>query len=158
MKVDLYDTTLRDGMQGIEVSFTLDDKVRIAKALDDIGFDYIEGGFPYSNEKEAAFFDAIRKEKLGHARVVAFGSTMAPGGTAEKDPALNAMLSTGMPAVTIVGKSWKAHVERVIHTDFEENLRMIVESIEYCKKHTDEVFLDLEHFFDGYKDDPGFCR
>ncbi len=156
MKVDLYDTTLRDGMQGIEVSFTLEDKVQIAKALDDIGMDYIEGGFPYSNEKEAAFFRAIKKEKLSHAKVAAFGSTMAPGGRAESDPALNAMLSTEMPAITIVGKTWKAHVEKVIHTDIAENLRMIVESVEYCKKHTDEVFLDLEHFFDGFKDDPDF--
>jgi len=156
MKVDLYDTTLRDGMQGIEVSFTLTDKIQIAKALDDIGFDYIEGGFPYSNEKEAAFFEAIKKENLSHAKVAAFGSTMAPGGKAETDPALNAMVKTEMPAITIVGKSSKAHVEKVIHTTIEENLRMIVKSIEFCKKHTDEVFLDLEHFFDGYKSDPEF--
>ena len=156
MKVDLYDTTLRDGMQGIEVSFTLTDKVQIAKALDDIGIDYIEGGFPYSNEKEAAFFEAIKKENLSHAKVAAFGSTMAPGGKAETDPALEAMIKTEMPAITIVGKSWKAHVEKVIHTSVEENFRMIIESIEFCKKHTDEVFLDLEHFFDGYKANPEF--
>ncbi len=156
MKVDLYDTTLRDGMQGIEVSFTLTDKIQIAKALDEIGIDYIEGGFPYSNEKEAAFFDAIKKEKLEHAKVAAFGSTRAPGIIAEKDPALNALLETGMPAVTIVGKAWKAHVEKVIHTNITENLAMVVDSVEYCKKHTDEVFLDLEHFFDGFKDDPDF--
>ncbi len=157
MKIDLYDTTLRDGMQGIEVSFTLSDKVQIAKALDEIGIDYIEGGFPFSNEKEAAFFDAIKKESFQHAKVAAFGSTRAPGGKAETDPALNAVLKTEMPTVTIVGKTWKAHVERVINTSLAENLAMIVESIEYCKKHTDEVFLDLEHFFDGYKDDPEFA-
>lgn len=156
MKVDLYDTTLRDGMQGIEVSFTLEDKIQIAKALDEIGMDYIEGGFPYSNEKEAAFFESIKKENLEHAKVVAFGSTRAPGGKAENDPALNALLKTGMPAVTIVGKSWKAHVEQVIGTDVNENLEMVVDSVIHCKKHTDEVFLDLEHFFDGYKDDPDF--
>ena len=156
MKVELYDTTLRDGMQGIEVSFTLTDKIQIAKSLDEIGIDYIEGGFPFSNEKEAAFFEAIKKENLSHARVAAFGSTRAPGGTASTDPGLNALLRTEMPAVTIVGKSWKAHVEKVIHTDVKENLAMIVESIEYCKKHTDSVILDLEHFFDGYRDDPEF--
>jgi 2-isopropylmalate synthase len=157
MKVDLYDTTLRDGMQGIEVSFTLADKIQIAKSLDEIGFDYIEGGFPFSNEKEAAFFKAIKKENLSHAKVAAFGSTRAPGVSAATDPGLNAILKTGMPAVTIVGKCWKAHVEKVIHTTVEENLAMIIESIEYCKKHTDEVIFDLEHFFDGYKDDPKFA-
>ncbi|MBI9106904.1 MAG: citramalate synthase [Spirochaetales bacterium] len=156
VKIDLYDTTLRDGMQGIDVSFTLTDKIQIAKALDEIGFDYIEGGFPFSNEKEAAFFEAIKKENLTHAKVTAFGSTRAPGGSASSDPGLNALLKTGMPAITIVGKSWKAHVKKVIHTNVEENLAMIVESIEYCKKHTDQVILDLEHFFDGYRDDPNF--
>ncbi|MDC7126598.1 MAG: citramalate synthase, partial [Spirochaetales bacterium] len=156
MKVDLFDTTLRDGMQGIEVNFTLKDKIQIALALDDIGIDYIEGGFPFSNEKESEFFKAIKKENLSNAKIAAFGSTMAPNGKAETDAALNSMLSAETPAVTIVGKSWEAHVKRVIKTTREENLRMIVESIEYCKKHTDEVILDLEHFFDGFKDSPDF--
>lgn len=158
MKINLYDTTLRDGMQGIEVNFTLKDKIDIALALDDIGFDYIEGGFPYSNEKEAAFFKVIKKENLHHAKIAAFGSTMAPKNKAEFDPALEAILSANTPAVTIVGKSWKAHVEKILKTKAEENLRMICESVRYCKKNTDEVILDLEHFFDGYKDNPIFAE
>ncbi len=156
MHVDIYDTTLRDGMQGIEVSFTLADKIQIAKALDDINVDYIEGGFPFANEKEAAFFEGVKKEKFHHAKIVAFGSTRGPKNTAAEDPHLNALLSAGTPAVTIVGKSWKAHVTKVLHTNPEQNLEMIVDSIEYCKKHIDEVILDLEHFFDGFKDDPEY--
>ena len=155
--VTMYDTTLRDGMQGIQVNYTLDDKIKIAHALDDMKIDYIEGGFPLSNEKEAAFFKQIRRENLHHASVVAFGSTRKAGGSAERDPMIRALLDAETPAVIVVGKTWKAHVEYVLQTDEEENLRMIFDSIHFLKSQGREVFFDLEHFFDGYKANPTFA-
>ncbi len=153
----VYDTTLRDGMQGIQVNYTLDDKIKIAHALDDMKIDYIEGGFPLSNEKEAAFFKQMRTETLHHARVVAFGSTRKPGGEAHTDPMIRALLDAETPTVIVVGKTWKAHVDKVLRTDEEENLRMIYDSIRFLKSQDREVFFDLEHFFDGYKDDPAYA-
>jgi len=157
-RVVMYDTTLRDGMQGIQVSYTLDDKIKIAHALDEMKIDYIEGGFPLSNEKEAAFFQQIRRENLSHARVVAFGSTRKAGGSAERDPMIRALLDAETPTVIVVGKTWKAHVDKVLGTDEEENLRMIFDSIHFLKSQGREVFFDLEHFFDGYKDDPAYAE
>ncbi len=153
----IYDTTLRDGMQGIEVSYTLGDKLQIAHELDEMGVDYIEGGFPLSNEKEAAFFDRVRKEKFKHAKIVAFGSTRRPGKKTEQDEHIQALLNAETPAVIIVGKSWKEHVKHVIKTSPEENLAMIYESIDFFKRKGRETFFDLEHFFDGYKDDPEYA-
>jgi 2-isopropylmalate synthase len=157
-RVVMYDTTLRDGMQGIQVSYTLDDKIKIAHALDEMKIDYIEGGFPLSNEKEAAFFQQIRRENLSHARVVAFGSTRKAEGSAERDPMIRALLDAETPTVIVVGKTWKAHVDKVLGTDEEENLRMIFDSIHFLKSQGREVFFDLEHFFDGYKDDPAYAE
>jgi len=156
-RVVMYDTTLRDGMQGIQVNYTLDDKIKIAHALDEMKIDYIEGGFPLSNEKEAAFFRQVKKESFSHARVVAFGSTRKPGGSAERDPMIRALLDAETPAVIVVGKTWKAHVDKVLQTDYEENLRMVFDSIHFLKEQGREVFFDLEHFFDGYKDDPAYA-
>lgn len=156
-RVVMYDTTLRDGMQGIQVSYTLDDKIKIAHALDDMKIDYIEGGFPLSNEKEAAFFRQVKKENFRHARVVAFGSTRKPGGSAERDAMIKALLDAETPSVIVVGKTWKAHVDKVLQTDYEENLRMVFDSIHFLKEEGREVFFDLEHFFDGYKDDPAYA-
>ena len=156
-RIVVYDTTLRDGMQGIQVNYTLDDKIKIAHALDDMKIDYIEGGFPLSNEKEAAFFRQMRSETLHHARVVAFGSTCKAGGAAHTDPMIRALLDAETPTVIVVGKTWKAHVEKVLRTDEEENLRMISDSIRFLKSQDREVFFDLEHFFDGYKDDPTYA-
>jgi 2-isopropylmalate synthase len=157
-RIVMYDTTLRDGMQGIQVSYTLDDKIKIAHALDEMRIDYIEGGFPLSNEKEAAFFRQMKRENLQHARVVAFGSTRKSGGSAETDPMIRALLDAETPTVIVVGKTWKAHVEKVLQTDQEENLRMIHDSVRFLKSQGREVFFDLEHFFDGYKDDPDYAR
>jgi 2-isopropylmalate synthase len=156
-KVVMYDTTLRDGMQGIQVSYTLDDKIKIAHALDDLKIDYIEGGFPLSNEKEAAFFRHVQRETFHHARIVAFGSTRRPGGRAAEDPMVRALVEAETPTVIVVGKTWKAHVDKVLKTDPEENLRMIHDSLQYLKSEGREVFFDLEHFFDGYKDDPEYA-
>ena len=144
-------------MQGIEINFTLSDKIKIAHKLDDLKIDYIEGGFPLANKKEAAFFDQIKKEKFSHAKIVAFGSTKKPKIKASEDSHLNALLSSDMEHIIIVGKSWKAHVTKVIKTTESENLDMIYESIDYLKKNGREVFFDLEHFFDGFKDDKDYC-
>ncbi len=153
----IYDTTLRDGMQGQGISYTLEDKVQIALAMDEFGIDYIEGGFPLSNRKESEFFQRMRKESLRHARIVAFGSTRKPMGNARSDPQITALLQAETPAVIVVGKTWKAHVREVLQTTEEENLRMISDSLATLKAAGREVFYDLEHFFDGYKDDPAYA-
>ncbi len=156
-KTIIYDTTLRDGMQGQGISYTLEDKVQIALAMDEFGIDYIEGGFPLANRKEAEFFQRMRAEKLKHARVVAFGSTRKPGGKAAADPQIAALLQAETPTVIVVGKTWKAHVREVLQTTEEENLAMICDSLRTLKAAGREVFFDLEHFFDGYKDDPAYA-
>jgi 2-isopropylmalate synthase len=153
----IYDTTLRDGMQGQGISYTLEDKVQIALAMDEFGIDYIEGGFPLSNRKETEFFQRLKKEKLRHARIVAFGSTRKPHGKASSDPQINALLHAETPTVIVVGKTWKAHVREVLQTTEEENLAMISDSLSTLKAAGREVFYDLEHFFDGYKDDPAYA-
>ncbi len=153
----VYDTTLRDGMQGTGINFTLEDKLAIAHKLDDLRFDYIEGGFPLSNDKEAEFFARVKKEKFGHAKIVAFGSTRKPKKKADCDPHIQALIEAETDAVIVVGKTWKAHVEHVLCTTPEENLEMIFDSIRTLKASVGEVFLDCEHFFDGYKDDPEYA-
>ncbi|AFG37948.1 citramalate synthase [Spirochaeta africana] len=155
--VVFYDTTLRDGMQGIEINFTLDDKLAIARMLDELRIDYIEGGFPLANELEAEFFRRIQREKLQHSRIVAFGSTRRPGHRAASDPHITALIEAETPTVIVVGKSWSEHVTSVLGTSLEENLEMIHDSIYTLKQAGREVFFDLEHFFDGYKHDPGYA-
>ncbi|TVQ18058.1 MAG: citramalate synthase [Spirochaetaceae bacterium] len=144
-------------MQGTEVSFTLDDKLQIAHELDEMRIDYIEGGFPLSNKKEEEFFRQAALMKFSHATVCSFGSTRRAGGSAASDPHIRALLDAQTPAVVIVGKTWKAHVEKVLGTDIDENLRMIHDSVSTCKKEGREVIFDLEHFFDGYADDPDYA-
>jgi 2-isopropylmalate synthase len=156
-KTVIYDTTLRDGMQGQGISYTLEDKIQIALAMDEFGIDYIEGGFPLSNRKEAEFFQRMRKEKLRHAKIVAFGSTRKPRGKAGSDPQIMALLHAETPTVIVVGKTWKAHVHEVLQTTEEENLAMIADSLATLKAEGREVFYDLEHFFDGYKDNPDYA-
>ena len=153
----IYDTTLRDGMQGMGISYSLDDKLQIAHKLDELHFDYIEGGFPHSNAKEAAFFEQCRTSRFAHAKIVAFGSTRKAGVRAEQDANVRAVLEAETPAVAIVGKTWKAHVEKVLQTTYAENLNMIADSIGFLKKEGREVIFDLEHFFDGYKDDSEYA-
>ncbi len=156
-RVEIFDTTLRDGMQGIEVSFSLSDKIQIAHKLDELGVDYIEGGFPLSNQKEEAFFELIKKESFEHAKIAAFGSTRKPKHKAREDAHIQALLEAETEVVVIVGKTWKAHVEKVLRTSLEENLEMIYDSINYLKEQGRRVIFDLEHFFDGYKDDPAYA-
>ncbi len=156
-RVFIYDTTLRDGSQAEDVSFLVEDKIRIARALDDLGASYIEGGWPGSNPRDAAFFEAARKENLASARFSAFGSTRRAGVKAEADPNLRALLDCGTPVVCIFGKSWGLHVHEALGISLEQNLEIIGDSIRFLKQHVDEVFYDAEHFFDGYADNPEYA-
>ena len=147
----LYDTTLRDGTQGEHVSFTAEEKIEIALRLDNFGIHYIEGGWPGSNPRDMRFFDLAKRTEFKNATIAAFGSTRKVGITPDKDQNIAALLESGTSAVTIFGKTWDLHVEKVIKTTLEENLAMIYESVEYLKENDREVIYDAEHFFDGYK-------
>lgn len=157
MKVKIYDTTLRDGTQGEGVSFSVEDKLAIARKLDEIGVDYIEGGWPGSNEKDIEFFERARGLTLSHARLAAFGSTCNPRFRPEADPNLAALIQAGTPAVTVFGKSWDFHVTRALGITLEENLRLIEASVALLRCGTREVIYDAEHFFDGFAADPGYA-
>ncbi|HOX18395.1 MAG TPA: citramalate synthase [Kiritimatiellia bacterium] len=152
-RIAIYDTTLRDGAQGEGISFSVEGKVRVAKRLDAFGVDYIEGGFAASNPKDMAFFKEIKKEKLAHAKIAAFGSTRRANTPVAKDAGTRALLEADTPVVTIFGKSWRLHVKEVLRTTDEENLAMIADTVRHLKQHGKEVIYDAEHFFDGYKDD-----
>ena len=153
----LYDTTLRDGTQGENISFTADEKVKIALKLDDIGIHYIEGGWPGSNPKDLQFFDLAKRVKLKNARLVAFGSTRKPGILPGEDENLKALLASETPTVTIFGKSWDLHVEDVMNNSLEENIAMIRDSVKFLKGNGREVVYDAEHFFDGYKNNRDYA-
>ncbi len=155
--VALYDTTLRDGTQGLGVSFSSHDKLRIAEKLDDFGMDYIEGGYPFSNEKDAEFFRLAAARTWKSARIAAFGRSLSTGMQAADDPQFQALLDTQAPVVTIFGKSWDLHVTEVLRTTLEENLRLIRESAAFFKQHGREFVYDAEHFFDGYKANAEYC-
>src|SRR5271154_998284 len=157
MRIQTFDTTLRDGTQGEAVSFSLDDKLVIAHKLDELGIDYIEGGWPNSNPKDKEFFLRARELKLNHARLVAFGSTRFSKNKVEQDPNVRALLDAETPTISIFGKSWDLHVHRALGIDEEENLALISETVKYLKDHGREVIYDAEHFFDGYNADPDFA-
>lgn len=150
-KVLIYDTTLRDGAQSEGVALSLEDKLRIARRLDEFGVDIIEGGFPASNPKDVAFFAQLREKPLKHARLAAFGPTCKKGVAACDDEGLADLLASGAAVVALVGKTWDAQVERALRTTLDENLRMITDSVRFLKEHGVEVVFDAEHFFDGYK-------
>jgi len=156
-KVFIYDTTLRDGAQGENISFSCEDKLKILKHLDEFHIDYVEGGWPGSNPKDITFFKAALGVPLRHTRLAAFGSTCRAGTAPADDRNLGALIDVGTPVVTIFGKSWKLHVTQVIKTTLEENLRMIEESARFLRANGKEVVYDAEHFFDGYKDDPAYA-
>ncbi len=156
-KIQIYDTTLRDGCQSEDVSLTVDDKLTIAARLDEFGFDYIEGGWPGSNERDAAFFTEVKKLKLRHARIAAFGSTRRANLKAAQDRNLELILRAGTPVATIVGKTWDLHVREALRISNEQNLEVIHDSIAFLKKRVDEVILDAEHFFDGIAANPEFA-
>jgi 2-isopropylmalate synthase len=157
MTLQLYDTTLRDGTQREGLSLSVEDKVKIARALDRLGVGYIEGGWPGSNPKDAEFFRRIRAVPLLRAKVAAFGSTRRAGARCEEDGNLRALVDAETPVVTLVGKSSILHVERILETTREENLRMIGETIAFLKRLGREVIYDAEHFFDGWRLDPAYA-
>lgn len=157
-KVKLYDTTLRDGMQGPGMSLSASEKVRVVHALDQLGVDYIEAGFPASNPKEKELFEMLAGEHLDHARICAFGMTRRKGVEAEEDEALRILADSFAPVVTLVGKTWALHLEKVTKVGPEENLAMISDSIAFLVENGKQVIYDAEHFFDGYRDDPEYAR
>lgn len=156
--VQLYDTTLRDGAQGEGVNFSLGDKLLIARRLDEFGIDFIEGGYPLSNPKDAEFFQRIVEEPLKHSRLSAFGMTRRRGVKAADDPGMKALLDAGTPIVTIVGKTHDFHVTEVLRVALEENLAMIRETVAFLKEARRDVIYDAEHFFDGWKANPEYAK
>ncbi|WP_432800033.1 citramalate synthase [Poriferisphaera sp. WC338] len=158
-RIELYDTTLRDGTQGEGVTLTLLDKLKITQRLDELGFDYIEGGYPLSNPKDVAYFQQVRDLNLQHAKVCAFGMTRRKSIAASEDVGMNALVDSQAPVITIVGKTWDLHVEQILSVSLEENLDMIRDSIAFCNsaEHVEQVFYDAEHFFDGYKANPDYA-
>jgi 2-isopropylmalate synthase/homocitrate synthase family protein len=153
VQIFIYDTTLRDGTQREGIALSCDDKLKIARELDRFGVHYIEGGWPGSNPKDAEFFRRVRELNLQHARVAAFGSTRHAKNTCETDPNIQALVEADTPVVTLVGKSWTLHVEKVLEITLEENLAMIRDSVSYFKALGKEVIYDAEHFFDGFRAD-----
>jgi 2-isopropylmalate synthase len=156
-RVQLYDTTLRDGAQREGLALSLDDKLRIAQHLDQLGIDYIEGGWPGSNPKDIAFFEQAGALGLAHARVTAFGSTRRANVDVAQDPQIQVLIAAQTPAVAVFGKSWDLHVYRVLNTSLQENLLMIADSVSYLREHGREVIYDAEHFFDGYRAHPDYA-
>jgi 2-isopropylmalate synthase len=155
--VEIYDTTLRDGTQGENVSLSVDDKLKVTRLLDDLGVAYIEGGWPGSNPKDATYFERVRDFDLKHAKIAAFGMTCRVGGSPAEDANIQALLDAQTPVVTVVGKTSLLHVREVLRTTPEENLRLIRESLAYLKSFGREVIYDAEHFFDGYKLDSAYA-
>ncbi|HXX53760.1 MAG TPA: citramalate synthase [Thermodesulfovibrionales bacterium] len=155
-KIELFDTTLRDGAQTEDISFSVEDKLRIAEKLDELGIHYIEGGWPGSNPRDIEFFKKAKKMKLRRSRIVAFGSTYRPRHRVEDDANIKALLSAETEILTIVGKTWDFHVREALRITIDENIEIIHKTISYLKKHVDRVFFDAEHFFDGYRDNPKF--
>ncbi len=156
-KIKIYDTTLRDGSQAEDIFFSLEDKVRIAHKLDELGVHYIEGGWPGSNPKDQAFFKKVRHESFKHSRLTAFGSTRKAGNKVEKDPNIKSLIESKTPVVTIFGKTWNLHVRDALKISLQENLDLIYDSVSFLKKNFEEVIFDAEHFFDGFKDNPNYA-
>jgi 2-isopropylmalate synthase len=156
-KVEIYDTTLRDGMQGEGMSLSVDEKVQVAHALDQLGVDLIEAGFPSSNPKEQELFDRLATETFEHAEIAAFGMTRRRDVAAADDPALRLLADSFAPVVTLVGKTWALHLEKVTRVSREENLAMIADSIAYLRERGKRAVYDAEHFFDAFRDDPDYA-
>lgn len=155
--IEIYDTTLRDGSQREGISLSCGDKLKVALKLDELGVAYIEGGWPGSNAKDLEFFEKAKTIRWQTARIAAFGSTCRVGNKPENDENIQALLKAETPVCTVVGKSWTLHVTDVLRTSNENNLRIIEESLAYLKSKGKQVLFDAEHFFDGYKADPGYA-
>src|SRR5438477_3835931 len=156
-RVDIYDTTLRDGSQGLGISFSVLDKIRIAERLDQFGVHYIEGGWPGSNPKDIEFFDEAKRRRFRNARLAAFGATRRKGVQAADDDQVRLLIDAATPVVTIVGKTWLLHVKEVLQTTSDENLAMIEDTVRHLKRQGRFVVYDAEHSFDGYKDEPEYA-
>src|SRR5947208_7129595 len=157
MKIQTFDTTLRDGTQGESISFSVDDKMIISQKLDDLGIDYIEGGWPGSNPKDKEFFARASELKLTHAKLTAFGSTRFAKNPVEEDRNVRALVEAGTPVVSVFGKTWDLHVKRALGITEEQNLLLISETVKYLRDHGKEVVYDAEHFFDGYNANPSYA-
>jgi 2-isopropylmalate synthase len=150
-RIQIYDTTLRDGSQGEGVSFSLQDKLLVTARLDSLGFDFVEGGYPLSNEKDAQYFQRVQEQPLEHARVCAFGMTRRKGVAPQQDPGMQALVQSGAKTITLVGKTSDFHVTEVLRATLDENLAMITESVRFLRESGREVIYDAEHCFDGWK-------
>ena len=155
--VKIYDTTLRDGSQAEEIAFSVEDKIRIAHKLDELGISYIEGGWPGSNPRDLQFFQEIKCNPLSQANLVAFGSTCRAGTPPQRDSNLQALIESGTEVITLFGKSWDIHPLEAMNITLDQNLEIIYESIRYLKDRVREVLFDAEHFFDGFKHNPGYA-
>ena len=155
--VKIYDTTLRDGSQAEDIAFSVEDKLRIARKLDELGIHYIEGGWPGSNPKDIQFFQEMKRTSLSGAKLVAFGSTCRAGIPPQKDPNLKALIETGTETVTIFGKSWDIHPLQALNITLEQNIEIIEQSIRFLKNRVSEVIFDAEHFFDGFKNNAPYA-
>jgi 2-isopropylmalate synthase len=156
-KIEIYDTTLRDGAQSEDVSFSVEDKLRILYKLDELGIHYIEGGWPGANPKDAEFFKQARKFKFKNAKLAAFGATHRASAKVNEDPSIKALVAAKTPVVTVVGKTWDFHVREALRVSKQTNLDLIYNTIAYLKKKTPQVFFDAEHFFDGYRANPEYA-
>ncbi|MGE5455158.1 MAG: citramalate synthase, partial [Methylocystaceae bacterium] len=153
----IYDTTLRDGSQGEGVSFSVEDKIRIAHKLDWLGVDYIEGGWPGSNPKDLEFFRLAAEQEWQHASITAFSSTCRPGVKVEEDANIAILANSGVKHCAIFGKAWDFHVIKALETTLDENLRMVEDTVAFLTSRGIEVMFDGEHFFDGYKNNPSYA-
>jgi 2-isopropylmalate synthase len=156
-RVTVYDCTLRDGMQGEGMSLSVEEKLRVAHVLDDLGIALVEAGFPASNPKEAELFERLAREPFRTAEIAAFGMTRRRGVRAAEDESLRLLAECFAPVCTVVGKTWSLHLEKVVRVDRDENLRMIEESVAFLVGEGKTVVYDCEHFFDGWRDDPGYA-
>jgi 2-isopropylmalate synthase len=156
-KVKLYDTTLRDGAQAEDITFSIEDKIRITQKLDELGIHYIEGGWPGSNPRDLQFFQEVKSLSLSHAKIVAFGSTCRAGTLPQNDPNIQTLIEARTETVTLFGKSWDIHPLEVLKTTLDQNLEIIHQSVRFLKDRVSEVIFDAEHFFDGFKNNPGYA-
>lgn len=156
-RIEIYDTTLRDGAQTEGISFSVEDKIRISEKLDELGIHYIEGGWPGSNPRDLEYFKKVKKLRLGTSRIVAFGSTHRPKHRVSDDAMFKSLLEADVQLITIFGKTWDFHVREALKISLQENLDIIYNSVAYLKKYVETVFFDAEHFFDGYKDNTKYA-
>jgi 2-isopropylmalate synthase len=156
-QVKIYDTTLRDGSQAEDIAFSLEDKIRIARKLDELGIHYIEGGYPGSNPKDLQFFQEIRSVTLSQAKIVAFGSTCRAGTLPAEDRHMQSLIETGAATITLFGKSWDIHPLEALNITLDQNLEIIHQSIRFLKDRVSEVIFDAEHFFDGFKNNSSYA-